>query len=205
MIRSETIASASADRTIEGRYSAGKSGGHKTIRRATPSSSISAAAAMSWSVIAMTTELPLSSWQRPPSIDPESRSRRDRRISALERKGSQASTVLLTASQSEAELFCNMFIKVDEITERYWELSIFRFSKRVDAEGVFKPGYKDSEGKRIQPRVQQFQPVCQRSQPFVLLLGDLLELIYDFRSSIHGQFFFLLRSFVRGQTASYNL
>jgi hypothetical protein len=38
-----------------------------------------------------------------------------------------------------------------------------------------------------------------------LLLGDLLELIYDFRSSIHGQFFFLLRSFVRGQTASYNL
>jgi hypothetical protein len=147
MIRSETIASASEDRTIEGRYSSGKSGGHKTIRRATPSSSISAAAAISWSVVAMTTELPLSSWQRPPSTDPETRSRRKRLISALERNGSQASTVVLTASQSEAELFCNMFIKVDEVTKGYWKLGIFRFRERVDAERIFKPGYKDSEGK----------------------------------------------------------
>src|SRR5271168_550405 len=102
----------------------------------------------------MTTELPLSSWRRPPSIEPESRSRSARLISALERKGSQASTVVLTASQSEAELFCNMFIKVDEVTKGYWELGIFRFSERIDAERIFKPGYKNSEGKRIQPRVQ---------------------------------------------------
>ena len=60
----------------DGRYSAGKSGGHKTIRRATPSSSMSAAAAISWSVVAIRTEPPISSWHRPPSTDPESRSRR---------------------------------------------------------------------------------------------------------------------------------
>ena len=108
---------------------------------------MSAAAAISWSVVAMRTEQPLSSWHRPPKTDPESRSRRARLISALERKGSQASRLVLTASQSEAELFCNMFIKVDEITKGYRELGIFRFSERLDAERVFKPGYKDRERK----------------------------------------------------------
>src|ERR1700677_1496596 len=146
-IRSETIASASADLTIEGRYSAGKSGGHKTMRRATPSSSMSAAAATSWSVVAIRTELPLSSWHRPPSTEPASKSRRANLVSGLETKGSQASTVLLTASQREAELFCNVFIKIDKIPERNRKLGIFRSRERVDPKRIFKPGYKDSHRK----------------------------------------------------------
>src|SRR5277367_5932630 len=120
----------------------------------------------------MTTELPLSSWHRPPSTEPESRSRSARLISALERNGSQASKLVLTASQSEAELFCNMFIKVDKVTKSYRKRGIFQFSERVEAERIFKPGYKDCKAKRVQPRVQQFQPVGQRSQPFALILGD---------------------------------
>src|ERR1700683_3399879 len=147
MIRSETIASASADLTIEARDSAGKLGGHKTMRRATPSSSMSAAAAMSWSVVAMRTERPLSSWHRPPSTEPASKSRRARLVSALETKGSHASTVVLTASQREAELFCKMFIKIDKIPERNRKLGIFRSHKRVDSKRIFKPGYKDSHRK----------------------------------------------------------
>src|ERR1700677_161347 len=147
MIRSETIASTSADSTIEGRYSSSTSGGHKTMRRATPSSSISAAAAISWSVVAMRTEAPLSSWDRPPSTEPASKSRRRRLVSALETKASQASTAVLTASQSEAGLFCNMLIKVDEIAERNRKLGIFRNRKRIESKGVFKPAYKDSETK----------------------------------------------------------
>src|ERR1700678_47842 len=97
----------------------------------------------------MTTERPLSSWHRPPSTEPESRSRRARLISALERNGSQASKLVLTASQSEAELFSNMFIKVDKITKGYRKLGIFRFSERLDAERIFKPGYNDCKRKRV--------------------------------------------------------
>ena len=117
------------------------------MRRATPSSSIRAAAAISWSVVAMRTEPPLSSWDRPPSKEPVSKSRRRRLVSALETKGSQVSTAVLTASQSEAGLFCNMLIKVDEIAERNRKLGIFRSRKWIEPEGVFKPAYKDSETK----------------------------------------------------------
>src|SRR5580692_6998758 len=147
MIRSETIASTSADSTIEGRYSSSTSGGHKTMRRATPSSSIRAAAAISWSVVAMRTEAPLSSSDRPPSKEPASKSRRGRLVSALQTKGSRVSTVVLTASQREAGLFCNMLIKVHEIAECNRKLGILRIRKRIESKGVFKPDYKDSETK----------------------------------------------------------
>src|ERR1700691_5405090 len=118
MIRSETIASTSAALTIEGRYSSANPGEHRTTRRATPSSSISAAAAVSCSVVVIRTELPLSSWHRPPSKEPASKWRRARLVSPLETKGSHASAVALTASQRQAGLFSNLLIKIDEIAER---------------------------------------------------------------------------------------
>src|ERR1700679_2358533 len=121
LIRSETIASASADLAMEGRYSAGRPGGHNTMRRASPARSMSAAAATIWSVVEIRTELPLSSWHRPPSTEPASKSRRVNFVSGLETKGSHTSTVLLIASQRE-ELFCNVFIKIDKISERYRKL-----------------------------------------------------------------------------------
>src|SRR5580698_7618262 len=141
MIRSETIASTSADSTIEGRYSSSTSGGHKTTRRATPSSSISAAAAISWSVVAMRTEQPLSSWDRPPRKEPANKSRRRRLVSVLEIKGSHVSTEMLTASHREAGLLRNILIKPHEIAERNRKRHILRKRKRIESKGVFKPAY----------------------------------------------------------------
>ena len=117
------------------------------MRRATPSSSMSAAAARSWSEVAMRTERPLSSWHRPPSTEHASKSRRATLVSALETKGSHVSTLTLTASQREAVLFCNMLIKIDKIPELNRNLDIFRRRKRVNSKRIFKPGYKDSERK----------------------------------------------------------
>ena len=74
------------------RCSAAASGGHRiTMRRARPSSSISASALVSWLAVASNTERPASSAKRPPKLDPRSRSvkrmdaARSQRIAALSR------------------------------------------------------------------------------------------------------------------------
>src|ERR1700722_6986837 len=142
---SEMMAFASADLATEARYSKGKSGGHKVIRRATPSSSRIAAAAASWSVVAIRTDCPDSSSLRPPSAEPTYKSRSAKLDSAPKNVGSHASTVLLSASQSDAVLFCNILIKVDEITKGHRKLRIFRGTERVDTQRIFKPCYKNRE------------------------------------------------------------
>jgi hypothetical protein len=44
-----------------------------------------------------------------------------------------------------------MLIKVHEIAERNRKLVILRSRKRIESQGVFKPDYKDSETKGIEP------------------------------------------------------
>ena len=123
--RSEMIAFTAADLTIAGRYSSGRSGGQRTIRRATPSSSISAAAAVSWSVVAIRTDPSRSSALRPLSADPASKSRQVKRASALEINGADPWSAVLTASQRDAALFCNILIEAHEIAKGDGKLGVF--------------------------------------------------------------------------------
>src|ERR1700734_1018023 len=141
--------------------------------------------AVSWWVVAITTDRPRSSLALPPSTVPAARSLQARLASAPKTERAVKSATALRPSLSDALLFRSMFIEADKVTEGYRKASIFRSTERVQSQRALEPSHDDSKAERVEPRIQQFQAVCQRHQSPALLSGHLPELRHDLRSNFH--------------------
>jgi hypothetical protein len=91
-----------------------------------------------------------------------------------------------TADRRDAVLFCGIFIESNEVAERYGEAGIFVVAERVHAQRILEPGNNDGEAQRIQARIEQGKIIRKKREATVLLLGNLLELLDDYRSYIHA-------------------
>src|SRR5580700_8016568 len=138
VVPSDTIASTAAESMANGTCWNGKSGGQRTRRRATPSSSMSANAAASWSLVEMSTDRPRSSSARPPRTEPRASSARVTHAWGPPRKFFEKSP----ECQSEARLLCGILIKADEVADGYRKGSIFGggSTEWVDSQHVLEPG-----------------------------------------------------------------
>src|SRR6185437_3970217 len=157
---SETITSTAAVSITYGRCSSEMSGGHTTIRRARPSSSINADAAINWLLVATSTHRPLSSTPRSKSAEPNTKSLWVIVVSGPARKKSGAPLPVESAWRRDAHLLrllCRFFIQLHKIAKGHWEQRIFRDTKRIHSDCVLKPGDDNCERKRIETRLKKFQ------------------------------------------------
>src|SRR6266849_210914 len=152
---SPTTASTDAVAMIDGRCSGGRSGGHSTIRRATPSSSMSASAAGSWSFIVRSTERPRSSSSLPPRAEPPVKPANATPASALQIHRLDRIPAAFIAWYRETGSACGIFVELNEIPNRHWELYLFVRAERIELQRILKAGNDDGEAQRIEARLQE--------------------------------------------------
>src|SRR5215467_8042096 len=146
VVTSETTASISAVAAIAGRYSGARPGGQTTSRRATPSSSISANAAVSWSWVTTNTERPRNSSSRPPRLDPQLRSGIATLPWRSKRKQPEGSLMVFSTTRSRRRAFVNS----DEVTKGDGKLDFLRSGKWIEPQLIFEPSDDDRKKERIQ-------------------------------------------------------
>src|SRR5216683_4601974 len=152
---SPTTASTDAVAMIDGRCSGGRSGGHSTSRRATPSSSISASAAGSWSFIVRSTERPRSSSSLPPRAEPPVKPANATPATALQIHRLDRIPAAFIAWYRETGSACGIFVELNEIPNRHWELYLFVRAERIELQRILKAGNDDGEAQRIEARLQE--------------------------------------------------
>src|SRR5215469_7476628 len=146
VVASETTASISAVAAIAGRYSGERPGGQTTSRRAMPSSSISANAAVSWSWVRTNTERPRNSSSRPPRLDPQLRSGTATLPWRSKRKQPEGSLMVFSTTRSRRRAFVNS----DEVTKGDGKLDFLRSGKWIEPQLIFEPSDDDREKEGIQ-------------------------------------------------------
>src|SRR6266403_5608039 len=166
------MASISASASRAWMRSGSMSGGHRSMRRAMPSSSIIASADSSCPDIASSTERPDSS--------------RDLPIRQLCRRMSVSDTPCRASeivrpfisgprySRSAKTSGGDIFVGSDELADGRWEGGVLRDGERIDAEIVLQTRNQDGEGQRIEPGFVQRQFVLERRKRDLLFFGDLL-------------------------------
>src|SRR5271169_48792 len=147
--RSDRMASTAAESMTRGRCSNGKSEGQRTRRRATPSSSMSASAAVSWSLVETSTDRPRSSPARPPRHDPRARSPSVTVAPAAKRARPDRFPRLLTAFQSDAWSLGGIFVKLDELSHGHGKARIFGGAEWFYSQHIFEPGDNDRDAQRV--------------------------------------------------------
>src|SRR5437660_9440020 len=181
---SVTCASTAAVATTYGRCSAGGSGGQRTRRDATPSSSISARAAVSWSLVATRTERSRSSCSRPSRAEPSTRSPSETLASAPHSALSERRPTPLDELQSEIRSGGGILVEPDEVAHGHRKLRVLVGIERIDAQRVLEPGDDDGQAERVETRVEKHEIVGQRRERLLLFPGDLFELSDD--AAFHG-------------------
>src|SRR5205085_212867 len=150
---SQTTASIAASAITDARCSVRRSGGQSSMRRAVPSSSNIASAAVSWLAIAISTDRPASSAARPARIVPVTRSE-----TAIVVRGSESVRPAALARRwsrsfmASAQLDRDVFVGLDEVAERLGEVSILGGGERIDAELVLEASDQNRKAQRIEPR-----------------------------------------------------
>src|ERR1700674_4082110 len=150
------MASTAASATTEGKCSDFRSPGQSVIRRAIPSSSMSASAVVSCSLVATSTERPASCASRQPKLEPCARSPSATRPLAPNRKRPESLTGL-SSSRSEQGSVGGMFVDPNEIAEGHGKIDVVGGRERIAAERVLEPRDKDRKAERVETGIQQDQ------------------------------------------------
>src|SRR5580658_2468319 len=148
------------------------------MRRACPSSSISASAVRNWSAEAMSTERPRRFRAAEAIADPCRRAPSEIRWSAPT-KYPAGGVPTSIASRSLGKRWHGVFIEADKLTQIHREGSEFARAERVHAQFGFQATYNNGETQRVQARVHQRQVIGQGRELLCLLLRDLLELVVN--------------------------
>src|SRR5258708_3366339 len=182
--RSVTMASISASASRAWMRSGSRSGGHRSMRRATPSSSIIASADSSCPDVASSTERPDSSRDLPTRQLCLRMSGSDKpcRASEIVRPFSSGPRYLRSVKISGRDIL----VGSDELADGRREGGVLRDGERIDSEIVLQPRDQDRERQRIEPSFVQRQIVLERSKRDLLFFGDLLHRRENPRSYRHG-------------------
>src|SRR5580700_3577432 len=146
------------------------------MRRATPSSSISASAVVSWLDVATTTERPASSASRPARVVPRARCLAQSRAARSQKNRSGPASA--TRSLSDGALLRTIFIHFHEVAERQREHGVLGGRERIDAERVFETRDEHRKTERVQTGIEQHQIVAQRRQRLAVFACDLPHLLH---------------------------
>src|ERR1700723_3292205 len=117
-------------------------------RRATPSSSTSASAPVSWLAVATRTDLPVSSPSRPAKLVPLARS--VTRADAARFQKNRFAAGWPMRCRSGCASARAIFVNFQEAAERHGNLRALGRRKRIDAEPVFETGNQHSETQRVE-------------------------------------------------------
>src|SRR6185312_7649418 len=172
-----TITASISAPAIKARRCSGLTSGGKIVsRRATPSSSISASAPVSWLAVATRTERPLSSASRPPSAVPATRSARRTRA-ARSNKNASAGAFARCARSGSASVRA-VLIRLDEIADGDGELHVLGRRERIDAEPVFQARHQHRDTERVEAGIEQRHVVAERGQRLAVLARDPSHLVH---------------------------
>src|SRR5271154_3350469 len=133
------------------------------MRRAQPSSSISAAAALAMSPTARTTERPSRARNGAPRLEASansSRPRRQRRVAIARPRPAPALISPASVRGSDKRVL----VEGDQLAERGGKARRLRGRERICAQGVLEPRDEDGETKRIEPGLHQWQIVGERRE-----------------------------------------
>src|SRR5258707_8725680 len=182
--RSVTMASISASASRAWMRSGSRSGGHRSMRRATPSSSIIASADSSCPDVASSTERPDSSRDLPTRQLCLRMSVSDTpcRASEIVRPFSSGPRYSRSAKISGGDiLVCS-----DEFADGRREGGVLSDSERINAEIVLQPRDENCERQRVEPGFVQRQIVLERRKRDLLLFSDPLDRRENPRPYRHG-------------------
>src|SRR5258708_30389627 len=157
------------------RWSCGMSGGQMTRRRATPSSSIIAKAAVSCSRAATRAERPWKAPSRPPRLEPLTRSVNAPLSRAPQKYRGGPATPSSHRRSGRASL-CSIFVDAYEVAESDGKADVFRGRERIDAELVLEPCHQHREAQGVEPGIHQHGVAAQRSQLLLMLRGNPFDL-----------------------------
>ena len=127
------------------------------MRRAQPSSSISASAAVNWLAVATRTDRPSNSPSRPPRLVP--RSSAVNCTSAVLSKKNAACGAFATGRAASASQCTPILVDFHEVAERHRKHGLLRGSERIDAKRIFKPRDQHSKAERVEAAFRQHQVV----------------------------------------------
>src|SRR5271157_4805553 len=146
------------------------------MRRAMPSSSISAAAARNWSTVATNTDLPCRPSVGPSRIDPSISSSQVAIASRPTRMRDDRLPAAMIEDLRHAGLACCIFIEPDEVAEGHGKACVLVVAERVFPKRAFQARHNNREAERIQARIEQGKVVGERRELFVMLQRNLFEL-----------------------------
>ena len=163
---SQINASIEAVETIHGRTSTEMSGGHKTSRRAIPSSSTNARVVESCSLVINKIACPRRRVSGAASAEPQERAPTQTPVDALQSQLSEIVLEALSRSHNDGlsasgTCFVGIFINPNEVTKSDWKIHSIIGVEGIEAQMVLKA--RDDYGKtqRIEARIEKGQIVGQ--------------------------------------------